>query len=181
VFGDAGSRFSTGFSASTEQALRVCICLQHAFQYFCQTSRKANTQVHRPVKNREGGPIAGVAFNGGGASRQLGPDDNDPVSGATQIPEASNQHHSSSTTKPINNTLRFSSSNTNAPQHTLRTAQTTHFSSTFSFVFASNRMPALATIRERRLVLCLQRHRRVCLLRRLPTRIPSLMLRSTAC
>ncbi|KAH7409962.1 hypothetical protein DE146DRAFT_775188 [Phaeosphaeria sp. MPI-PUGE-AT-0046c] len=40
-----------------------------------------------PVKNRDGGPIAGVAYvNGGGASRQLGPDDNDPVS-ATQIPE----------------------------------------------------------------------------------------------
>jgi len=46
--------------------------------------------MHRPVKNREGGPIAGVAYvNGGGGSRQLGPDDNDPVS-ATQIPEASN-------------------------------------------------------------------------------------------
>ncbi|KAF2819779.1 hypothetical protein CC86DRAFT_128262 [Ophiobolus disseminans] len=34
-----------------------------------------------PVKNREGGPIAGVAYvNGGGGSRQLGPDDNDPNS-----------------------------------------------------------------------------------------------------
>ncbi|KAF2031062.1 hypothetical protein EK21DRAFT_63993 [Setomelanomma holmii] len=34
-----------------------------------------------PVKNREAGPIAGVAYvNGGGGSRQLGPDDNDPVS-----------------------------------------------------------------------------------------------------
>ncbi|RAR03239.1 zinc finger phd-type protein [Stemphylium lycopersici] len=31
-----------------------------------------------PVKNRDAGPIAGVAFNGGGGSRQLGPDDNDP-------------------------------------------------------------------------------------------------------
>jgi hypothetical protein len=46
--------------------------------------------VYRPVKSRDGGPIAGVAYvNGGGGSRQLGPDDNDPVS-ATQIPEASN-------------------------------------------------------------------------------------------
>ncbi|KAF1945789.1 hypothetical protein EJ02DRAFT_441594 [Clathrospora elynae] len=33
-----------------------------------------------PVKNREAGPIAGVAFLGGGGSRQLGPDDNDPNS-----------------------------------------------------------------------------------------------------
>src|SRR5690242_10743105 len=61
--------------------------------------------MHRPVKNRDGGPIAGVAFNGGGASRQLGPDDNDPVS-ATQIPEASNHTiplppHNSSTTIPL--------------------------------------------------------------------------------
>ncbi|KAF1834318.1 hypothetical protein BDW02DRAFT_498617 [Decorospora gaudefroyi] len=33
-----------------------------------------------PVKNREAGPIAGVAFIGGGGSRQLGPDDNNPNS-----------------------------------------------------------------------------------------------------
>ncbi|EFQ86726.1 hypothetical protein PTT_17936 [Pyrenophora teres f. teres 0-1] len=33
-----------------------------------------------PVKNRDAGPIAGVAFTGGGGSRQLGPDDNDPHS-----------------------------------------------------------------------------------------------------
>ncbi|KAI4688405.1 hypothetical protein J4E81_008001 [Alternaria sp. BMP 2799] len=33
-----------------------------------------------PVKNRDAGPIAGVAFTGGGGSRQLGPDDNDPNS-----------------------------------------------------------------------------------------------------
>lgn len=77
--------------------------LSTRFQYYCQTSRKANPHVLRPVKNREGGPIAGVAFNGGGASRQLGPDDNDPVSSATQIPEASNHTiplppHNSSTT-----------------------------------------------------------------------------------
>ena len=50
---------------------------------------KTDHGTRRPVKNRDGGPIAGVAFNGGGGSRQLGPDDNDPVS-ATQIPEASN-------------------------------------------------------------------------------------------
>ncbi|CAO2654189.1 Nn.00g109220.m01.CDS01 [Neocucurbitaria sp. VM-36] len=66
--------FQDRFVAPTEQALRVCTCLRHASP---------------PVKNRDGGPIAGVAFNGGGGSRQLGPDDNDPVS-ATQIPEASN-------------------------------------------------------------------------------------------
>ncbi|KAF2134660.1 hypothetical protein P153DRAFT_371991 [Dothidotthia symphoricarpi CBS 119687] len=33
-----------------------------------------------PVKNREGQPIAGRAFNSGGGPRQLGPDDNDPNS-----------------------------------------------------------------------------------------------------
>jgi hypothetical protein len=42
-----------------------------------------NVCFNSPVKNRDG-PIAGIAHTGGG-SRQLGPDDNDPVS-ATQIP-----------------------------------------------------------------------------------------------
>lgn len=42
----------------------------------------------RPVKNRDG-PIAGIPHTGGGGSRQLGPDDNDPVS-ATQIPAPPN-------------------------------------------------------------------------------------------
>lgn len=60
--------------------------------------------MHRPVKNRDGGPIAGVGYNGGGGSRQLGPDDN-PVS-ATHFPEASNHTiplppHNSSTTLPL--------------------------------------------------------------------------------
>ena len=73
---------------STEQALRVCQCLQHIFRKSRQIIRKANFIVHRPVKNRDG-PIAGVAYVNGGGSRQSGPDDNDPVS-ATQIPEASN-------------------------------------------------------------------------------------------
>jgi hypothetical protein len=58
--------------------------------------------MHRPVKNRDGGPIAGVAFNGGGGSRQLGPDDNDLVS-ATHFPEASNHTIPPSPTQPINN------------------------------------------------------------------------------
>jgi hypothetical protein len=67
------------------------------------TLDKANFYAHRPVKNRDGGPIAGVAYvNGGGGSRQLGPDDNDLVS-ATHVPEASNHTiplppHNSSTT-----------------------------------------------------------------------------------
>ncbi|KAJ4375058.1 hypothetical protein N0V83_002138 [Neocucurbitaria cava] len=44
------------------------------------TNGQAARTKRSPVKNRDGGPIAGVAFNGGGGSRQLGPDDNDPNS-----------------------------------------------------------------------------------------------------
>lgn len=62
--------------------------LHHTIQQAPSNHHKANCYMHRPVKNREA-PIAGRAFVGGGASRQLGPDDNDPVS-ATQVPEASN-------------------------------------------------------------------------------------------
>ncbi|KAF1931568.1 uncharacterized protein M421DRAFT_417337 [Didymella exigua CBS 183.55] len=51
-----------------------------------------------PVKNRDGGTIAGVPYGGGG-SRQLGPDDNDPVS-ATHFPEASNHTIPPSPTQP---------------------------------------------------------------------------------
>lgn len=89
--GHASARFGTGVPVSTEQALRVSQSLHHALQKYCRIIKIANSCAHRPVKNRDGGPIAGVAYtNGGGASRQLGPDDNDPVS-ATQIPEASNR------------------------------------------------------------------------------------------
>ncbi|KAH7081687.1 hypothetical protein BKA63DRAFT_405592 [Paraphoma chrysanthemicola] len=45
------------------------------------THNNAAKTKRSPVKNREAGPIAGVAYvNGGGGSRQLGPDDNDPNS-----------------------------------------------------------------------------------------------------
>jgi hypothetical protein len=63
-------------------------------------------EMHRPVKNRDGGPIAGVAFNGGGGSRQLGPDDNDPVS-ATHFPEASNHTIPPSSTQPSTTLSHF--------------------------------------------------------------------------
>ena len=67
---------------STQQALRICAYMtENPSNHY-----KTNRYTHRPVKNRDAGPIAGVAFTGGGGSRQLGPDDNDPVS-ATQIPE----------------------------------------------------------------------------------------------
>jgi hypothetical protein len=100
LFGDVSCRFSR-VSASTEQALRVCTCLHRTCRRAHHIISETNVYMHRPVKNREGGPIAGVAFNGGGGSRQSGPDDNDPVS-ATHIPEASNHiiplpPHSSST------------------------------------------------------------------------------------
>ena len=89
VLGTASVRFSTGISLASGQTLRVCTCLPCIFKNHHQIIRKLTCDIHRPVKNRDGGPIAGVAFNGGGGSRQLGPDDNDPVS-ATQIPAASN-------------------------------------------------------------------------------------------
>ncbi|KAH7349118.1 hypothetical protein BKA66DRAFT_516576 [Pyrenochaeta sp. MPI-SDFR-AT-0127] len=44
------------------------------------TNGQAARTKRSPVKNREGGPIAGVGYNGGGGSRQLGPDDNNPNS-----------------------------------------------------------------------------------------------------
>jgi hypothetical protein len=98
---------------------------------------KANFLLHRPVKNREGGPIAGVAYVNGGGSRQLGPDDNDPVS-ATQIPEASNHAiplppHTPSTTLNF-----FSSPITNVTHYEFYTSQTAHFASTISIIITSN-------------------------------------------
>jgi hypothetical protein len=155
------------------------------FAAHCQKSRqiinKANFYVHRPVKNRDGGPIAGVAYvNGGGGSRQSGPDDNDPVS-ATHFPEASNHTiplppHNSSTTFHF-----FSSAITNVTHFTVYTSQIAYFTSTFRTIFSSNRMSELAFIRKRRPLLCLQRRGRVCLLRDLSTRFPPSMLRSAAC
>lgn len=108
--GTASVRFSTGIRSASEQTLRVCTCLPCTFENHHQIIRKLICDMHRPVKNRDGGPIAGVAFNGGGGSRQLGPDDNDPVS-ATHIPEASNHTIPPSPTQPINNIHPFFISN----------------------------------------------------------------------
>jgi hypothetical protein len=150
-------------------------------QKYRQIINKANICTHRPVKNRDGGPIAGVAYvNGGGGSRQLGPDDNDPVS-ATQIPEASNRTIPLPPHNPSTAPNYFLSLITNVTRYKFPSSQTTHFASSFSTVFPSNRMPELAVIRERRPLLCLQRCRRVCLLRNLSTRFSSPMLRSAAC
>ncbi|KAL6707546.1 hypothetical protein ACN47E_003895 [Coniothyrium glycines] len=44
------------------------------------TNGQAARTKRSPVKNRDAGPVAGVPFIGGGGSRQLGPDDNDPNS-----------------------------------------------------------------------------------------------------
>jgi hypothetical protein len=101
--------------------------------------------VHRPVKNREGGPIAGVAYVNGGGSRQLGPDDNDPVSG-TQIPEHPTTpflfHHTTHQEHP----LFFPIPITNVTHHEFYPSQIPYLASAFSFVFASNRMPELAAV-----------------------------------
>ena len=104
IFG-ACSRLSSRLQASTEQALRVCTCLHRTVPHLSSNDYITNCYTRRPVKNRDAGPVAGVPFIGGGGSRQLGPDDNDPVS-ATQIPEASNHAiplppHNSSTTFPF--------------------------------------------------------------------------------
>lgn len=166
---------------STEQALRVCQCLQHIVLHSRQIINKANLCVHRPVKNRDGGPIAGVAYvNSGGGSRQLGPDDNDPVS-ATHFPEASNHTIPLPPHNPSTTLTFFSSPITNVTHYELHTSQPAYFTSTFSTIFASNRMSELAVIRKRRPLLCLQRRGRVCLLRNLSTRFSPSMLRSTAC
>jgi hypothetical protein len=146
-----------------------------------QIINKANSYTHRPVKNRDGGPIAGVAYiNGGGGSRQLGPDDNDPVS-ATQIPEASNRTIPLPPHNPSTSPNFFLSLITNVTHYEFHTCQTAHFASTFSTFFPSDRMPELADIRKRRPLFSLQRCRRVCLLRNMSTRFSSLMLRSAAC
>jgi hypothetical protein len=150
-------------------------------QKYRQIINKANLCMHRPVKNRDGGPIAGVAYvNTGGGSRQLGPDDNNPVS-ATQIPEASNRTIPLPPHNPSTALNFFLSLITNVIHCKSHTSQTTHFTSTFSTVFTSNRVPELAVVRERRPLLSLQRRRRVCLLRNLSTRFSSLVLRSAAC
>jgi hypothetical protein len=168
-------------AVSTEQALRVCQCLQHNVKKSRQIINKANSHVHRPVKNRDGGPIAGVAYvNSGGGSRQLGPDDNDPVS-ATHFPEASNHAIPLPPHNPSTTFTFFSSAITNVTHYTLHTSQIAYFTSTISSIFASNRMSELASIRKRRPLLCLQRRGRICLLRDLSTRFPPSMLRSTAC
>ena len=110
--------------------------------------------MHRPVKNRDGGPIAGVAFNGGGASRQLGPDDNNPVS-ATQIPKASNHTIPLPPRNPSTTITLFPSPTTNAAHNKHYSSKISLLTSTFGYIFTSNRMSELATIRERRLLLCL--------------------------
>lgn len=175
---DACIRFSTGLSASTEQALRVCTCLHPTITWVPSNHHKANRYTRSPVKNRDAGPIAGVAFNGGGGSRQLGPDDNDPVS-ATRIPKHPTTpflfHH-----KTHQPQFFFSSPTTNVAHYRYYAFKFSIFSSTFSPFFASNRMSELATIRERRLLLCVQGRGRVCVLRKLSTRFPLTMLRSAA-
>lgn len=95
----ASVRFSTGISLASEQTSCVCTCLSCTLENHHQNIKKLICDMHRPVKNRDGGPIAGVAFNGGGGSRQLGPGDNDPVS-ATHFPEASNHTTPPSPTHP---------------------------------------------------------------------------------
>ena len=86
-------------SLASEQTLRIRTCLPCTLENHHQIIRVLICDMHRPVKNRDGGPIAGVAFNGGGVSRQLGPDDNDPVS-ATHFPEASYHTIPPSPTQP---------------------------------------------------------------------------------
>jgi hypothetical protein len=89
--------------ASTQQVLRVCTRPRGTSLNPDQAFRLLTRAMYRPVKNRDGGPIAGVAFNGGGGSRQLGPDVNDPVS-ATRF-RRFQPHHSSFTNTPINHNL----------------------------------------------------------------------------
>jgi hypothetical protein len=141
-----------GSPASTEQALCACTCLHRTFPYFSSNQQKTNRYLHRPVKNREAGPIAGVAFIGGGGSRQLGPDDNNPVS-TTQIPKHPTTpflFHHTIHQQPF----FFLSTNTNVAHYKYYAAQIPIFSSTFCHFFASNGMPELATDRKRRLMLC---------------------------
>jgi hypothetical protein len=179
--GCTSTRLRAGVQLPTEQALRVCQCLQRDFSKSRQIIKKTNFCAHRPVKNRDGGPIAGVAYvNNGGGSRQLGPDDNDPVS-ATQIPEASNHTIPLPPHNPLTTLTFFFHPITNVVHQTFNTSQTTHISSTFSTFFTSNRMSEFTFVGERRLLLCLQRSGRICLLRDLSTRFSSLMLRSTSC
>jgi hypothetical protein len=97
----------------------------------------------RPVKNRDG-PIAGIAHTGGGGSRQLGPDDNDPVS-ATQI-RSPNQLRPFFLHTTINNNFAFLSSITHAFLNAHRTSKIPIFSSQFCFIVSINRMSGLATI-----------------------------------
>lgn len=88
---------------STQQALRVCTLLSYFFSPREHTTNDIGT--HRPVKNRDG-PIAGIAHTGGGGSRQLGPDDNSPVS-ATQIRATPNHIIRSFSTHPSTTILIF--------------------------------------------------------------------------
>jgi hypothetical protein len=73
----------------------------------------------------------------GGGSRQLGPDDNDPVS-ATHFPEASNHAIPLPPHNPSTTFTFFPFPITNVTHHEFYTLQIAHFASTFSIVIASN-------------------------------------------
>jgi len=138
--------FGTGVSSASEQALRVCTCLRDTSEIHHQIIKKLIYD-NRPVKNRDGGPIAGVAFNGG-VSRQLGPDDNDPVS-ATHFPEASNHTIPPSPTQSTTRFVTFYPTTSNGGRQEDFDAQIPSFATTVSCVFSSNRSSEVAGIRER--------------------------------
>ncbi|KAF2631650.1 hypothetical protein BU25DRAFT_428541 [Macroventuria anomochaeta] len=78
------SRFSSPQLESAAISRPTTPAVQPAIKRIKLNNGQAARTKRSPVKNRDGGPIAGVAFNGGGGSRQLGPDDNDPNSPASE-------------------------------------------------------------------------------------------------
>ncbi|KAH6643948.1 hypothetical protein C7974DRAFT_300404, partial [Boeremia exigua] len=78
------SRFSSPQLESAAISRPTTPAIQPAIKRIKLNNGQAARTKRSPVKNRDGGPIAGVAFNGGGVSRQSGPDDNDPNSPASE-------------------------------------------------------------------------------------------------
>ncbi|KAL5120960.1 hypothetical protein ACEQ8H_001148 [Pleosporales sp. CAS-2024a] len=76
---DDGHRFSSPLAESTAGTRPSTPAVGPATKRIKLTHGSTARTKRSPVKNRDG-PIAGVAYVNGGASKQLGPDDNDPNS-----------------------------------------------------------------------------------------------------